>query len=73
MVVEDADTVLLGKVLEGAHGYFVLLAVCYGCRFGVNGNFILFFWVNGNFILFFLGEREFWKKINSMWFLSLQK
>jgi hypothetical protein len=23
--------------------------------------------------LFFLGEHEFWKKINSMWFLSLQK
>jgi hypothetical protein len=43
------------------------------CRFGVNGNFILFFWVNNNLILFFLGEREFWKKINSMWFLFLQK
>jgi hypothetical protein len=56
-----------------AHGYFVLHAVCSACRFGVNGNFNLFFWVNGNFILFFLGEREFWKKINSMWFLSLQK
>jgi hypothetical protein len=44
------------------------------CSFVVNGNFILFFWVNSNYIfLFFLGEHEFWKKINSMWFLSLQK
>jgi hypothetical protein len=25
------------------------------------------------YFLFFLGEHEFWKKINSMWFLSLQK
>jgi hypothetical protein len=56
-----------------AHGYFVLHAVCSACRFTVNGNFNLFFWVNGNFILIFLGEPEFWKKINSMWFLSLQK
>jgi hypothetical protein len=66
--------IMLELYLKGtAHGYFVLHAVCSACRFGVNGNFNLFFWVNGNFILFFLGEREFWKKINSMWFLSLQK
>jgi hypothetical protein len=25
------------------------------------------------YFLFFLGEHEFWKKINSMWFLSFQK
>ncbi len=57
------------------HGYFVLHAVCSACSFVVNGNFILFFWVNGNFIFYFVwvNEHEFWKKINSMWFLSYRR
>jgi hypothetical protein len=50
------DPLEMATVNARARGYFVLHAVYFACRFGVNSIFILFFWANSNFILLYFSE-----------------